>query len=225
MRTRSQWLSAAIEGGRGGEGVAKRVLLVKVGGAVFVADDDPLFVDDEGDLFGGVEAVHDRGVALYDLVHPQGVFQGVEVLIYRKVGGIQFAECAGSFSQERQPLVDFANAAKCGVPFFFRAQAQPLAVTCLFGMAGCGERLQHQLVAVDPADVFGWAGAGPLEAEGRGQVLVRYLLEDESVGPIVAKVVDIGIGLAFFAEYAAHRCLFCVDGGLVRIDVGPREAV
>lgn len=62
IRTRSQWLLAAIECGRGGEGVAEGVLLVKVGDAVFVADDDPPFVDDDGDLLCRVEAVHDRGM-------------------------------------------------------------------------------------------------------------------------------------------------------------------
>jgi len=77
-----------VEGGGGGECVAKRVLLVKVRGAVFIADDDSPFIDDEGDFFGRVEAVHDGGVAVDDLVHAQGIFQGVEILIGCEVGRI-----------------------------------------------------------------------------------------------------------------------------------------
>jgi hypothetical protein len=100
-----------------------------------------------------------------------------------------------SFGQQRQALVGFPDAATLGVPFFFWPQAQPFAIARLFRMAGCGEELQHQLVAVDPADVFGRAGAGALEAVGRGEVFVRDLFQGEAVGPIVAEIVDVGIGL------------------------------
>jgi hypothetical protein len=75
-------------------------------------------------------------------------------------------------------------------------------------MTGRFECLQHFPVASRPADIFRRTGAGAIKTNRCRNILGDYFLQRQPVVPVVAKIIDIAISLAFFFSVSCSSLSF-----------------